>query len=200
MPLISVRKLTDDVQLGLWKIDETAEEFFVQFPYLEKYRDRVEKLYASGPRRREFLAVRALLHVMAGPDAREIRHEASGRPVLGGWQVSISHTRGFAALILSRERSVAVDIEYVSNRVDRVADRFLRPDEETADTTSRLIVWSAKETVYKYFSDDDLRYHEMQSFVQPNGICVVVNFRRMVSIPVTYELTPDYVLTYAYDE
>lgn len=200
MPLISVRKLTDDVSLGLWKIDESVDEFCNRFPYLGQYRSRVESLYASEPRRLEFLAVRALLHTMAGPDAREIRHTDSGRPMLSGWQISISHTRGFAALILSREKSVAVDIEFVSNRVDRVADRFLRPDEQAPDTKSRLIVWSAKETVYKYFSDDDLRYHEMQSFVLPNGICVVVNFKRMVSIPVTYELTSDYVLTYAYDE
>ncbi len=52
-----------------------------------------------------------------------------------GYHISISHTLGYVAVILSRDYEVGVDIEYVSDRVNRISSRFLRDDEVFADLT-----------------------------------------------------------------
>lgn len=94
--------------------------------------------------------------------ALPIEHEKSGKPLLAGYNVSISHTRGLAAMMVSRGRRVGVDVEYVSPRVSRVASRFLRPDEQAPTVELQLLHWCAKEAVFKLFSERDLTYQQMQ--------------------------------------
>ena len=57
---------------------------------------------------------------------------------------------------------VAIDIEYRSDRIERIRSKFLRSDEPFTSIGELLLVWSAKETLYKYFSEDDLMYNEMK--------------------------------------
>lgn len=54
------------VNLGLWQIDETVEEFFDRYPWLIKYNVLLSERYKNEGRKEEFLAVRALLHEMLG--------------------------------------------------------------------------------------------------------------------------------------
>lgn len=198
MSLVNIRKITDDVFVGIWKIDETTDQFFQLYPHLEDIRQKLLEKYSSEERRKEYLAIRALLYDMTHNPNVKIRHNEAGKPLIDGWHVSISHTKGWAALILSRNRTVGIDIEYYSDRVSKVAERFIRKDEEAPDLGSQLIIWSAKETIYKYFSEDDLKYEEMKVFKITDGSCAVVNFKKYISIPVKYEINKDYVLTYAY--
>lgn len=115
-----------------------------------------------------------------------------------GWNISISHTKGWAVLILSQTRKVAIDIEYYSDRVSKIVSKFVRPDEDAPDVKNQLITWSAKETTYKYFSEDDLQFTDMKVFKINDGNCAVINFKQYESIPITYEINKDYVLTYTY--
>ncbi|MFW9607876.1 MAG: 4'-phosphopantetheinyl transferase superfamily protein, partial [Prevotella sp.] len=109
--------------------------------------------------------------------------------------------RGFASVILSKSKNVAVDIEYYSDRVARIADKFIRKDEIAKDVGSQLINWSAKETVYKYFSEQDLQYFDMK--LMPNA--EIENTKQVQNLKtndyqdVYYELNNEYVLTYTYN-
>ena len=58
-----------------------------------------------------------------------VEHNEDGKPMIEGYHISISHTLGYVAVILSRDYEVGVDIEYVSDRVNRISSRFLRDDE-----------------------------------------------------------------------
>ncbi len=191
MPLIEIRQLTPDTRLGLWRIEEFVE---------------------SKPRDRERKAVQELLTLMMGGDERfMVGHEDSGKPLIVlksgnplvgakpvDSHISISHTRGYVAILLSEGERVGVDIEYRSDRVEGIASRFIRPDEHADNTDAKLLLWSAKEAVYKYFSEDHLAFFDMRMLSRNNKMLHVENIRRGTVTEVCYEFTADYVLTYCY--
>ena len=197
MPVLSISQLTKDVKLGLWKIDESIDEFLSPYPHLEQ----VVSCYHHLELKRQKMAVYALLYAMIGNYQVVINHDLHGKPLLQDFHISVSDTTGYVAIILSRTKEVAVDIEYYSNRVDRIAKRFLREDEVADTTESRLIHWSAKETVFKYFSAHQLQYADMRLHpfqVTSEGCVNVDNLKANQTVPVYYHLNDRYVLTYAH--
>ena len=207
MALVNIREVYPDVSLGLWRMEETNADFFANYPWLLKYRNCLESLYKSDVRRIEFLTVRTLLYEMLllqGISERKILemdivHNGAGKPILQGYYISISHTRGYVALILSKKKEVAVDIEYYSNRVEHIASKFLREDERIQGLESMLVHWCAKETVYKLFSEDSLGFQEMRVTpfdVMADWSCGVTNLRTCEKVCVDFELTMEFVLTY----
>lgn len=200
MALINIREVYPGVSLGLWQIEESLDEFYALDPQLEKYQVMLAERYKNDGRKKEFLAVRALQHQMLGDKVGEITHNEVGKPLLKGYHISISHTQGFAALIVSRTREVAVDIEYFSDRVKRIASKFMRKDEKAPDVDALLVHWCSKETIYKLFSEENLQYNEMR--VKPfdtmsDWMCEVENLKSRKKVAVDFELTMEFVLTYA---
>ena len=157
MPLIKIEAVAPDVRLGLWKIEETIELFFAANPHLQDLCSRLSD-YQSTSRRLEILATYGLLFAMTNNSRLSITHYPNGKPHVEGYHVSISHTRGYAVLLISTNKEVAVDIEYYSNRVSRIVHKFIRQDEISSSVDIQLINWSAKETVYKLFSVEALQY------------------------------------------
>lgn len=154
--LVYTKKIAPDVFLGLWRIEEGVSW------------DDCPQEVASGlgayctGRRQEVASTYSLLHAMTGEKSLLIQHDSSGKPSIDGWNISISHTKGFVAIILSHNRNVAIDLEYISPRVNKIADRYLRPDENAPDLLSRLVHWCVKETMYKYFSEQHLGFEDMR--------------------------------------
>lgn len=199
MALLSIESIAPGIQLGLWAIEDTTEQLMAQDPRLARVTEA--ERYHADARRREVLAVYALLFAMTGDSSKRIAHDELNRPRVDGYHVSISHTRGYAALILSRHEHVAIDIEYYSTRVARVLSKFVRPDELTPDTTSQLLHWSAKETVYKLCAEENLQYLEMRvepMTPSPSGTLLVDDLKVPKTLDVHYRVTPDYVLTYTH--
>lgn len=207
MALIKIERFSPDVMLGLWKIEEDE----VQFKQLVSscIWERVLSGSQSIARRREKLAVYSLLSLMTGDKELLITHQATGRPIVDGWNIAISHTRGFAAVILSKQLKVAVDIEYMSTRVNRIAEKFIREDEYAPETLGRLIIWCAKETMYKFYYEENLQYFDMRvadrlideelSKVSDEEICkgVIYNMKRNIPLTFDYQITKDYILTWS---
>lgn len=191
--LVSIENIADDVLLGLWKMEDE--------PSL-KVREKEQKAV------RELVAAMLQYKTSIGESSRtdepvEITHEESGKPVLDGWHISISHTKGYAAVLLSKSHEVGIDIEYVSERVKRIADRFLRPDEQAENTTDLLLHWCAKEAIYKLYSELDLTFQQMKIVdLQPQSdFFHVENESKNGLVSVTkvfYRIHQDYVLTYAW--
>lgn len=155
----------------------------------------------------EKTAVRKLLREMTGDDSLQILYEESGKPLLSdGRQISISHTRGYAAIIIA-DRPVGIDIEYMSDRVGRITSKFVREDEKADSTLSQLLLWSAKETVFKLFSADRLAYFDMKaepvelpepSDSKGSGIMKIQNLKRDIPQTVKFEYNEHFVLTFAF--
>lgn len=183
MPLIEVRQLAHGLRLGLWRIEEESD---------------------LTPRKREQKAVHLLLAAMTGDSNAEVSHESSGKPYLASSNpeppptLSISHTKGYAAVLLAGDNNtrVGIDIEYRSDRVERIASRFIHKDEKADSTTDKLLLWSAKEAVYKCFSEDSLLFFDMRLRQRTESLLAIENLKRGVTVSVNYELTADYVLTY----
>lgn len=199
MPLISVDNVLPGVRLGLWRIEESAGTFVSEYPELG-YLERVIESYGSESRRIEILAVHALLHRM-GIDGATLCHESSGKPYLtDGTNIGISHTKGCAAVILSPHAKVAVDVEYIDERVGRVAERMLRSDEKAETLLLKLLHWCAKETLYKLYSEDRLSLTEMCLLAvkgnDTEGIITVKNDRRGETLDVSYRVSEGFVITY----
>lgn len=234
MALINVREVYPNVFLGLWQTTETVDGFFGTYGFLEPYRQHVETSLKNDGRKKEFLAIHALLHEMLAicgkphgarrsnglqeqskglqdqskasqglpvADVPMIGHAASGQPLLRGYHVGVTHTKGYAALMLSKSCDVACDIEHFSDRVERIKSKFLRKDEMADDLDSLLVHWCGKETVYKLFPEDNLLFSQMRVgpfSTMSDWACEVENMKRGEKVRVDFELTMQFVLTYAF--
>lgn len=234
MALINVREVYPNVFLGLWQTTETVDGFFGTYGFLEHYRQHVETSFKNDGRKKEFLAIHALLHEMLAicgkphgarrskglqdqskasqdqskasqglpvADVPMIGHAASGQPLLRGYHVGVTHTKGYAALMLSKSCDVACDIEHFSDRVERIKSKFLRKDEKADDLDSLLVHWCGKETVYKLFPEDNLQFSQMRVgpfSTMSDWACEVENMKRGEKVRVDFELTMQFVLTYAF--
>lgn len=209
MAVVNIREVYPGVSLGLWQMDESPEQLFDLYPHLLPYRSSLDDKYKNDGRKLEFLAIRALMYEMLRVNgaskgllshAGDFIHNGQGKPLFRGYHVSISHTKGYAALILSKKSEVAVDIEYMSDRVERIASKFLRKDERADSLDAKLVHWCAKETVFKLFSEENLLFEDMR--VKPfdtmaDWACDVENLKSCKTARVDFELAMDFVLTYS---
>lgn len=209
MAVVNIREVYPGVSLGLWQMDESPEQLFDLYPHLLPYRSSLDDKYKNDGRKLEFLAIRALMYEMLRVNgaskgllshAGDFTHNGQGKPLFRGYHVSISHTKGYAALILSKKSEVAVDIEYMSDRVERIASKFLRKDERADSLDAKLVHWCAKETVFKLFSEENLLFEDM--LVKPfdtmaDWACDVENLKSGKTARVDFELAMDFVLTYS---
>ena len=209
MAVVNIREVYPGVSLGLWQMDESPEQLFDLYPHLLPYRSSLDNKYKNDGRKLEFLAIRALMYEMLRVNgaskgllshAGDFTHNGQGKPLFRGYHVSISHTKGYAALILSKKSEVAVDIEYMSDRVERIASKFLRKDERADSLDAKLVHWCAKETVFKLFSEENLLFDDMR--VKPfdtmaDWACDVENLKSGKTARVDFELAMDFVLTYS---
>lgn len=201
--------------IGLWHMTEQIED------YKELFAEACSK-FSSMSRRREYVCVRLLLRAMTGSGA-SIRYEESGRPRLtDGRHISISHTRGLCAVIISEEHDVAIDIEVISDRVMKIKDRFLTDEELTGiyrgagecrsvslwspaqssggHKGTPLLLWCAKETIYKLFPNDRLSFSDIITQTIESSHLRVLNKKRGVEVTVHYVVLSDVVMTYSMAE
>ena len=179
MPLIrSIHNA--DISLGLWEITEEHSFFEQAIPY---------RAIASNPGQQlQQLASRMVLIVLQPSfPFDQIQLNPAGKPSLpeGMPQFSISHTKGFAAGIISAETPVGIDIESISPRVLKIEKKFLNPHEfvllATFSEQDRIVFaslfWSIKETVYKCWGNGGVDFSEqirIQSFdVQDHGTAAI---------------------------
>ncbi len=201
MPLFLNEEIFPDVRLGIWAISESSDDFWALSPYVESSRSEFNALYKSEQRKCEVLAVRLLIKEIIG-DNVQLLHQDNGKPYLSsGMNISISHTRGFAVIIVSRSKQVSVDIEYFSNRIERIRSKFMRDDENASSQVKLLMHWCAKETMYKLFPEDNLTFNKMQLLsVDGNdstGIITAKNIFRNRNVSVYYRTFRNCLLTYA---
>lgn len=217
---------SDNQYWAVWKMEESPEVLLSLLP--ERRREvcsQEMERFISERRKMEWLSVRVLLYSMLQED-KEITYSHEGKPSLADNSsfISISHTKGFVAVILSAASPVGIDIEQYGQRVHRVADRYIRSDERVevgseavmpsnqgdtrwnlVDTTwSLLLHWSAKETIFKRMEnpDADLRKLRLNHFIpQEKGMFQVQEFvtESQREYSVGYRICPDFVLTWTLD-
>ncbi|MDR1644874.1 MAG: 4'-phosphopantetheinyl transferase superfamily protein [Tannerellaceae bacterium] len=170
---------------GVWKIEESPDELLSR---LTLPANRLLPMEMHGVNRiREWLAVRVLLKELLGEELL-IAYDPNGAPYLPDRRIhiGISHTKGYAAVVLSEQHPVSIDIEYPNDRVRRVRRRFMNPEEEAMidpahEAEHLLLCWCAKETLYKIIGRrevDILRHLHLAPFAfGPSGSLVATEMR-----------------------
>ncbi|MBE6339784.1 MAG: hypothetical protein J6Y72_07510 [Bacteroidales bacterium] len=150
--------------MGIWKQTESLSELEAQYSIHESEKQMYQG-FRNDRRRKEWLTARILLETLIGKDA-EICYRDSGKPYLrdGRYCISITHTIGYVGIRLAAH-PVALDMEYYSDRVLHLIPRYVAHSEmqyvSMGDKiTSALIIWSAKETLYKLFDFQDVLFDE----------------------------------------
>lgn len=114
--------------------------------------------FSSESRRREVLAWRGVVRRVLGAECR-IFHDDYGAPKVDNPRkyISVSHSKECVAVLFA-DVPCAIDIEDIGRNFRRVADRYLSEREqalaEQYDIYAEL--WSAKESLYKYYSKGNL--------------------------------------------
>ena len=187
MPLFYQHNINQSAKLAVWKITE-PEDFFLEKVTIQKEITHLHK-------RLQHLAGRYLLQILdSGFPLHLIEISETKKPLLvnGKWHFSISHCGDFAAAIISETRSVGIDVELVTPKIEAVKKRFLSEKElnlievknrELPITQHELITlfWSAKESIFKWYGKGNLsfknnmRLHELyleneEGYIQANFI------------------------------
>ncbi len=208
MALFNIHKEHEGCLWAIWKVEETTEQLLAMLPHKEKYRLDIEQ-FASPGRKLEWLAVRVLLYTVL-KEEKEIRYRPDGKPYLadGSMSISISHTRGYAAIITDKPgKNIGIDIEQYGERVRKISSKFMRPDEiagtyNGTDTWGLLLHWSAKEALFKCLNSEEVDFREhlqIKPFpIEERGVFQATEYRtsERQSYPVHYRLYPDFVLTF----
>ena len=194
MPLIKIEDVTPDAKLGIWRIDESLEDLLNGLngdASLDALQGEIAGI-SSPQRRLEITAVRSTIARLLG-NGVTLSHNAHGKPYLSnGMNISISHTKGYAAVIISGGKRVSIDIERIDRNVERVAAKFIRADERAS---------TQLDIIYKLYSEDHLALHDMRvSAISGDGHAGIIhteNARRGETSGVFYRIFDGMVLTFA---
>lgn len=158
MPLVYQQNINENTRLAVWHIAE-PEAFFLNSVPLQKEITHPHK-------RLQHLAGRYLLtELFPGFPLELIRIADTKKPFLPNdtYHFSISHCADYAAVIVSSANRVGVDIEVVSQKVERIGDKFLSRkekhvihellNEQPSMTSTQLatLIWSIKESMFKWY-------------------------------------------------
>lgn len=141
-------------KLYIWKIEETFEDLFDELRLTDHNMVRLMSM-KSEQHQRGFLSVRKLFEAAGYSDA-DVRYDETGKPHLDdGHHISISHSHGFSAIIVS-DVKVGIDLELMREKIIRIADKFTSETEEIyLDPKSNeyvpklTVVWGVKEAIFK---------------------------------------------------
>ncbi|MEG2848886.1 MAG: 4'-phosphopantetheinyl transferase superfamily protein [Bacteroidales bacterium] len=157
MGLYSRKELKNGAEVSVWEVTESEDELLniISIP-----NDELEELFIikSGARRREKLAVRALLNTIFN-DKVYLGHHDNGSPFIQNnpIHISITHTTRFVAIITHPAEDVGIDIECINRDFSPVEKKALSEEErdDLSDKNRNLqlaIYWCAKEAIYKRMS------------------------------------------------
>jgi phosphopantetheinyl transferase len=185
MPIFYQQDIDQSTKLAIWKIEESEDFFLSNVP--------VQRNITHPHKRLQHLAGRYLLqYLFPGFPVALIKVADTLKPFLENesFHFSISHCGDFAAVIVSRDKRVGVDIEIPDPKVGRIKNKFLHLDEmkEADFLTAKIlrnrsftegihgtelkaltVLWSSKEAIYKWWSFGNVDFRENIRLVTNNG-------------------------------
>lgn len=163
MPLVYQQNINVHTKLGVWHIAE-AEDFFLQKVPLQQTVTHPHK-------RLQHLAGRWLLRELYADFPLElIRIADTRKPFLESerYHFSISHCGDYAAVIVSSEQRVGIDIEIPQAKIERVKHKYLSDaevallgDHQPGTLQQNLTAgWSIKEALFKWYGGSGVNFKE----------------------------------------
>jgi len=158
MALINLLHVNQSLSLAIWRIAE-SEKTLQSLLSGDKYKPY--PLFKNTNRRKEWFATRCLIQILH--PSLVLKYQKNGKPLLfnnstkSAYEISISHCQNMLAIAINNQnKTVGLDIEWISNRPLKIAMRFMNDNELKLFSENKLnatIVWSAKEALYKLYGN-----------------------------------------------
>lgn len=173
MAVVFTKNISEQCIVTLWKIEEDAD-FFLKYLHIKEEDMEVCSNATHPIKQLEWLASRTcvkytveqLEHYYQGIEKDEFNNPYLSK--IKGF-VSISHTSNYAVAVVSLEEEVGIDIEKISDKLGRVAYKFLSESERlhAGDNLLKMcIYWCAKESLYKWYGKKNLSFKD-NIFIEP---------------------------------
>jgi phosphopantetheinyl transferase len=203
------QRIDDDTEFALWKIEEQADDLYKQLQLNDDEKAFVENI-SNGKRHLHWLGTRVLLRKMLQTeDYIDCRVDEHGKPYLVGlpYHISLSHSFNYAAVMISKTSPVGIDIEQIKQKVERIAHKFMRPEElmfieELHKIQQLYVCWCVKESVYKCYGQrevsfmDNIRIHPF-NFAEQGILHTSLNTETVnIDYTVGYMQYEDYMVGY----
>ena len=159
------KKVDQNTEFALWKIEENAEELYQQLQLNADEKAFIQQL-SSSKRYLHWLGTRVLLRKMLNTEEYiDCQVDEYGKPYLTTipYHISLSHSFDYAAVMIGKTAPVGIDIEHVEDKVARIAKKFLRKEELAFINPKQQIgqlyaCWCAKEAVYKCYGRKEVSF------------------------------------------
>ncbi|MBP8850230.1 MAG: 4'-phosphopantetheinyl transferase superfamily protein [Breznakibacter sp.] len=167
----------NDWSLALWKVEESVEELLqITLPSV-KLKAEIDS-FSRENRKIEKLVATHLANTLCLRSV-EIGYYSSGAPFIvdSDMKISITHTQGWVAVQISTQFQPGIDIEYKSDRILRIAHKFVSTSElnyveENNKVDYFNIIWCSKEVLFKVAQREGVDFIEnllVSSFTLSNG-------------------------------
>lgn len=207
MPLYDTKHIDSEVILAVWRIEEDLEELKEQV-YLSNADKELYNTIRNEKRRKEWLTSRLLVQLML-EEEYTISYEETGRPYIlnSAWNVSITHKNEFVGVLLARNKHVAIDIEELSARIDKIYDYYMRPEELNQLVRNHRnfqlhLYWCAKECLIKITGNrtlsilNDMYVHPIHPIMDSFNAEVIVEETTTIFELFYEKLSNDYVVVW----
>jgi phosphopantetheinyl transferase len=169
MPLFKTIPVTGGL-IGVWELTETSADLMKVFSP-EEIADPDFQKYTYEKRKVEWLASRLMLKQLIGTDFK-ISYSETGKPILRHnkyKQLSISHSRNFAAVFVHESSDIGIDIESLTRNYQSIEKRYLSDAELLQvgqNPVLQCLYWCAKEAIFKLVPDQGVEFRE-QILISP---------------------------------
>lgn len=163
MGLIFKKYVEDDCLLGIWEINEDYESLYSRVKLIEEEKNILGN-FQNYQRKLEWLSVRVLINNLLKQECRIIYNE-SHKPSLAdnSYHISISHSRNLTSILISMNKRVGIDLEFMSHQIHNIANKFINEKEIITSNPAQerlhlYIHWCAKEALYKICDKQDINF------------------------------------------
>lgn len=152
---IFYEKIKKNYIITVCKIIDKHEQ---AYKILENHISETEKNtfanFKNEKRKNEWLTIRLII-LKYLDKYYEIKYKSTGKPYINNkYNISVSHSKQYAAIIFSKNENPGIDIETLSEKIIKIAEKFMYNNEIELinDKNKKKIIslnWSAKETLFK---------------------------------------------------
>ena len=164
------------------------------------------KLKKNSILKEQFLATRKVL-ALENSDYK-ITYNNNGKPSLNSkYNISISHSHEIAALVISDNSKIGLDVQLNENKIFNIQDKFLNPSEklnigENPSVKILTMIWTSKESIYKAVGLKGISFSDnikIEKVVEEDktGIGYYTNGLEKVKFDLKFFFIEEYTICYA---
>jgi phosphopantetheinyl transferase len=203
MPFLKEFIINDKTKIKLWKViigELNTEELNSDEKILLKSKK-------NNILREQFLATRKVL-ALENSDYK-ITYNNNGKPSLNSkYNISISHSHQIAAVAISDNSKIGIDVQLNENKIFNIQDKFLNPTEklnigENPSLKILTMIWTSKESIYKAVGIKGISFSDnikIEKVVEEDkiGIGYYINGTEKVKFDLKFFYVDEYTICFAY--